>query len=66
MMGHAVFPDIIDGEDRWHEKVGDRFASRQFPQDPHAYSAITLMCWQKEYESAQKVARDIESLERKW
>ncbi|KAF2105207.1 hypothetical protein BDV96DRAFT_617909 [Lophiotrema nucula] len=56
MMGHAV----------WYEKVGDRFASQQFPQDQHACSAITLKCWQKEYESAQEVVRDIESLEREW
>lgn len=66
MMGHAVFPDIIDGEDGWYEKVGDRFASRQFPQDQHACSAITSKCWQKEYESAQEVVRDIESVERRW
>ena len=27
MNGHAVYPDIIDGEDGWREKVIDRFAS---------------------------------------
>ncbi|KAF2803179.1 kinase-like protein [Mytilinidion resinicola] len=63
MMGHAVFPDIIDGEDGWYEKVGDRFANRQFPQDQHVCSAVTLKCWQKEYGSAEEVVRDIESLE---
>ena len=63
MMGHAVFPDIADGEDRWYEKVRDRFASQQFPQDQHVCNAITLKCWQKEYESAEEVVRDIESLE---
>lgn len=63
MMGHAVFPDIVDGEDRWYEKVRDRFASQQFPQDQHACNVVTLKCWQKEYESAQEVVRDIESLE---
>ena len=63
MMGHAVFPDIIDGEDGWHEKVADRFASRQFPQDQHGCNAITMKCWKKEYESAEEVVRDIEVLE---
>ncbi|KAJ4323089.1 hypothetical protein N0V84_004489 [Fusarium piperis] len=43
MMGHAVFPDIVDGEDK---------------------CAVTLKCWQKKYESAKEVVRDIESLER--
>jgi hypothetical protein len=31
MMGHAVFPNIIDEEDRWHDKVANRFAEQQFP-----------------------------------
>ncbi|KAF2805395.1 kinase-like protein [Mytilinidion resinicola] len=64
MMGHAVFPDIIDGEDAWYEKVRERFASKLFPQDEHACSAVTLRCWQKEYEAAEEVVRDIEALER--
>ena len=64
MMGHAVFPDIIDGEDRWYEKVGDRFTSQQLPQDQHVCSAVTLKCWHKKYESAKELVRDIESLER--
>ncbi|OAL45464.1 kinase-like protein [Pyrenochaeta sp. DS3sAY3a] len=63
IVGHAVFPDIIDGEDGWHEKVEQRFASQQFPQDQHACSAVTLKCWQKEYETATEILRDIESLE---
>jgi hypothetical protein len=63
MMEHAVFPDIIDGEEGWHEKVEHRFVCRQFPQDTHACSAITLKCWQKEYESATEVLQDLESLE---
>ena len=66
MMGHAVFPDIIDGEHRWYEKVADRFASQQFPQDQHACSVVTLKCWRKKYESAKEVVRDIKSLEREW
>lgn len=66
MMGHAVFPDIMDGEDRWYEKVRDKFASQQFPKDQHVCSAITLKCWHKKYESAKELVRDIESLEREW
>jgi serine/threonine protein kinase len=63
MVGHAVFPDIIDGEDNWHEKVEHRFVSRHFPHDQHACSTVTLKCWQKEYENATAIVRDLESLE---
>ncbi|AEO60413.1 hypothetical protein MYCTH_2309609 [Thermothelomyces thermophilus ATCC 42464] len=63
MMGHAVFPDIIDGEDGWYEKVEDRFAKGEFPRDKHACSAITLKCWQKEYECAEEVVRDLQVLD---
>ena len=63
MMGHAVSPDIIDGEDGWHDKVEERFVSKQFRQDQHACSAVTLKCWRKEYESATEVVRDIKALQ---
>jgi hypothetical protein len=66
MMGHAVFPDIIDGGDGWHEQVEQRFVSRQFPRDQHACSAVTLKCWQKEYESVTEIVRDITALESSW
>lgn len=61
--GHAVFPDIVAGEHEWHEKVQGRFQSAQFPQDQHVCAAITLKGWQLQYESAQEVVRDMESVE---
>jgi hypothetical protein len=64
MIGHAVFPDIINGEDGWHNKVADRFAKQQFPQDSHAYSVITLKCWLQQYGSAEDVVQEIESIEK--
>lgn len=63
MMRHAVFPQIIDGEDGWYERVQDMFARHQFPQDTHACSSITLKCWRKEYESAQELIEDLENIE---
>ncbi|KAL2169439.1 hypothetical protein VTG60DRAFT_6068 [Thermothelomyces hinnuleus] len=63
MMGHAVFPDIVDGEEGWYENVRDRFLKGLFPQDKHACSAVTLKCWQQRYESAEEVVRDLESIE---
>jgi hypothetical protein len=65
MMGHSVFPNIIDGGERWHEKKRGRFENEQFPQDEHLCSAITLRCWGKEYESAEQIAQDIKALERR-
>lgn len=65
IMGYAVFPDIIDGEDGWREKVEERFAKQQFPQDSHACSAITLKCWLQQYDSADDIVQEIESIEKK-
>ncbi|KAK3302308.1 kinase-like domain-containing protein [Chaetomium strumarium] len=48
MMGYAVFPDIIDGEDGWYKQVEERFRQGKFPRDKHTCSAVTLKCWQKE------------------
>ncbi len=64
MMGHAVFPDIIDGENGWYDKVAERFAKQQYPQDSHACSAITLKCWLRQYGSADDVVQDIERIEK--
>ena len=64
MMGHAVFPDIIDGEARWYESVRGRFLNGVFPQNRHACSAVTLKCWQQQHKSAECVVRDLESIER--
>ena len=64
MMGHAVFPDFIDGKDGWYDKVANRFAEQQFPQDSYACSAITLKCWLRQYGSADDVVQDIEHIEK--
>ncbi|RMD39247.1 hypothetical protein DV735_g5880, partial [Chaetothyriales sp. CBS 134920] len=64
IMGHAVFPDIVDGEEGWYDKVSDRFASQQFPTDQHICSTVTSKCWNKEYESAEELVRDLEALVR--
>lgn len=64
MMGHAVFPDIIDGAEGWHDEVVDRFTNQQFPQDIHACSSVTLKCWLKQYDSAEDIIQEINSIER--
>ncbi|KAF1981943.1 kinase-like protein [Aulographum hederae CBS 113979] len=64
MFGHPVYPDIIDGEEEWSEKVQARFAKKEFPQDSHACSAITSKCWLEQYESADDIVRDIKAVEK--
>ncbi|GKZ35890.1 hypothetical protein AbraIFM66950_006723 [Aspergillus brasiliensis] len=62
MMGHAVFPDIVDGEDAWFERVEHRLATQQFPEDTHACSDITRKCWHKEYKSADELLLDLKTV----
>ncbi|KAL2863690.1 uncharacterized protein BJX67DRAFT_390361 [Aspergillus lucknowensis] len=64
LMGHPVFPDIIDGEDGWYEEVRERFGKQHFPRDLHACSHITLKCWMKEYQSAEELVQDLELIEK--
>lgn len=61
--GHAVYPDIKDGEYGWYEKVQDRFAQGDFPQDSHICTEITSKCWLGGYKSAEELLRDIVSIE---
>lgn len=64
MMGHAVYPDIIDGSDEWYERVQDRFAGQEFPEDLHACSSITRKRWLREHASAEEVLHDFLVIER--
>ncbi|KAL4901643.1 hypothetical protein BDW74DRAFT_187263 [Aspergillus multicolor] len=63
MMGQPVYPDIVGGEEGWFEKVRERFEQRQWPEELHACSRITLKCWVKGYESAEELLRDLEAVE---
>ncbi|OBT45949.1 serine/threonine protein kinase [Pseudogymnoascus sp. WSF 3629] len=65
MMGYCVFPDIVDGEEGWHDRVRSRFENAEFPRDSHACSAVTAKCWELKYISAIEVLRDIEEVEKK-
>ncbi|KAL3470234.1 kinase-like protein [Aspergillus californicus] len=64
LMGHPVFPDIVDGEDGWFEKVREMFEKQHLPKDSHACSLITLKCWMKEYQSAVELVQDLEFVEK--
>lgn len=63
MMGHAFFPDIIDGEDRWYLKVEERFENGLFSDDEHACSHITHKCFRLQYDSADEIVRDTVTIE---
>ncbi|KAF2015733.1 kinase-like protein [Aaosphaeria arxii CBS 175.79] len=64
MTGHEVFPDIVSGEDGWHEKVISRFASGDFPSDSHAFQKVTQKCWNCRYDSASELLEDIRDIEK--
>lgn len=64
MLGHAVYPDIVDGSAGWNEQVKERFAKQEFPKDPHACSTITAKCWLRQYDSADEVVEEIAAIER--
>lgn len=63
VMGYCVFPDIVDGEEGWYDRIRSRFENAQFPQDDHACSAITSKRWKLKYESAIEVLRDINAIQ---
>jgi hypothetical protein len=62
--GHDVFPYVGDQGDGSDEQVQRRFLAHQFPQDSHACSTITALCWQQAYSSAIEVTQDIETIEK--
>ncbi|KAE9966140.1 hypothetical protein BLS_007198 [Venturia inaequalis] len=64
MLSHAVYPDIIDGSTGWDERVRERFAKQEFPQDSHACSKVTAKCWLRQYNSAEEVVQEIAAIER--
>ncbi|KAL4790660.1 kinase-like protein [Aspergillus venezuelensis] len=63
IMGHAIYPDIIDGDEGYHEKVQGRLERKEWPTDEHVLSAVTLKCWEHKYDSAEEVLRDVEAIE---
>jgi hypothetical protein len=65
-MGHAIFPDIVDGEDGYYDKVAARLAKRAFPVDTKICGAVTMKCWEQRYESAVEVVRDLEAIKREY
>ena len=66
MTGHCVFPDIVDGEMGWADKVRDRFERGQFPEDFHVCSGIVLKCWKQQYDSTTMVLEDLEAVEKRF
>ncbi|CCF44568.1 hypothetical protein CH063_13922 [Colletotrichum higginsianum] len=63
IMGHPVYPDIVDGEDGWHEKVQSRFRDKKFPSDLPICSEIAWKCWLGEYGSADELLLDMVAVE---
>lgn len=65
IMGQEVFPDIVYGEQGWHEEVQSRFERLMFPNEPHPCLSITRKCWLQEYSSANEVLEELVEVERR-
>lgn len=65
MHGYEVFPDIINGEEGWYDKVTSRFERGAFPQESHAYAEITGKCWRREYTSTDDLLNDVTAMKDK-
>lgn len=59
----CCFPDIVDGEEGWRERVAERFENKQFPQDSYACSSVVSKCWNQEYETAEDVVKELRMVE---
>ncbi|KAK6225183.1 hypothetical protein QIS74_01230 [Colletotrichum tabaci] len=59
IMGNAVYPDIKDGEEGWHEAVRARFTKQQFPDDMPVCADLAWKCWLGKYNSAKELLSDI-------
>lgn len=64
MLGHPVYPDIIDGSTDWDKRVQERFEKQDFPQDSHACKKVTAQCWLRQYNTADEVVQEIAAIER--
>ncbi|KAG5928505.1 hypothetical protein E4U42_000536 [Claviceps africana] len=64
LTGQEVFPDIINGDGKWYERVRSRFRNGIFPDDIHACTDIAQKCWRQQYTSAHEVLEDIIAVER--
>ncbi|KAJ4307317.1 hypothetical protein N0V88_000700 [Collariella sp. IMI 366227] len=64
LLGHTIFPDIGDRDEEAWEKVEQRLAKKEWPREQQVCSAVTVKCWEQQYESTEDVVRDLESIER--
>ena len=63
VMGHVIYPDIVDGEEGYRRRVADRLTEGDWPREQHVCSAITMKCWEQQYELAAEVVGNLEAVE---
>ncbi|KAK2051168.1 kinase-like protein [Colletotrichum caudatum] len=61
--GHAVFPDIQNEDDQWHEKVQKKFEKHQFPNDLPVFADLVRKCWIGEYKSSEELLAEMAAVE---
>ncbi|KAK3071587.1 hypothetical protein LTR53_008356 [Teratosphaeriaceae sp. CCFEE 6253] len=64
MLGYEVYPDVLGGDEGWHEAIRSRFERRAFHTEPHLCDAITVKCWRREYSSVDEAIEKITAIER--
>ncbi|KAK3695882.1 kinase-like domain-containing protein [Podospora appendiculata] len=64
LLGHTIFPDIGDWDEEAWEKVEERLAKKEWPREQQVCSAVTVKCWEQQYESTEEVVWDLEAIER--
>lgn len=61
-----MYSCIIYGEEGWDNKLQVRFQQGRFLEDAHACCDIVLKCWKEEYNSTNKVLRDVDAVEKQF
>lgn len=64
MLGHPIFPDIDVKDEEAREKVEGRLRRKEWPKEEYVCRAISLKCWEQQYESTEEVVRELEAIER--
>ncbi|KAK4125428.1 hypothetical protein N657DRAFT_568989, partial [Parathielavia appendiculata] len=62
LLGHTIFPEIGDRDEETWEKVEERLGKKEWPREPHICSAITVKCWEQQYEFRGEVVWDLEAI----
>lgn len=64
LLSHEISPELSYSDKDASEKVEGRLAKKEWPGEQQVCNAVTVKCWEQQYESAEEVVRDLEVIER--